>query len=135
MANKKAASNNIGCLVIGLFLTLLVIGAISGSSNDEQDDGSTVAVSGTLASLPDFRIYTNAQMRSVYLILKEYPNKAFAIANDELEKTRYDMMRTYLSAGDTVFLQVPARDMNDTNGYTTVRVYAVRSTSQVYLKE
>lgn len=118
------------------FLGLLALGLLVGSETEAPDDGSTVAVQGTLKGAPDFRIYTNGQMRGVTLHLREYPNHAFSIANDELERTRYDMMRTYLTAGDTVYMIVTAKSFNDTGGgYSTAKVYALRSNSQVYLKE
>lgn len=136
MATKKGERGNIGCLVFVALAGLFIIGAVIGSETEAPDDGSTIAVQGTLRGAPDFRIYTNGQLRGVTLHLREYPNHAFSIANDELERTRYDMMRTYLTAGDTVYMVVTAKDFNDTGGgYSTAKVYALRSNTQVYLKE
>lgn len=137
MGDNTDVSGAIARFIIWTFLLLLALGIVVGIAGDEQgqpDDGRIVAVEGILASSPEYRIYTNGQMRGVTLRLREYPTKAFMIDGDELERTRYMMMKNYLLPGDSVFLQVVASHMSDSGRYS-VTVYAARSSHQIYLAE
>lgn len=129
-------------IFFGLIGMVLMVGGLSMlfGSPTTPEKVAVEPVEGTLARNPYFWVYGNGETKSVTLYLNEYPYQSFVIDGSALEATRYQMMNTYLSPGDTMFLLVSAEDYKEhiepdtATEYTApVAVYGARSTNQIYL--
>ena len=126
--------------LLALFCICLIIGGISELTGPPitPKDIKVVSVVGTLAANPE--VNDQGKHRNARLLLNEYPNRSFNIFGDAFYATKSGIINDYVSAGDTVFMEVSAEDyQNNMIGVQApdhmlpVDVYSLNSKGQDFL--